>query len=304
MIGYLNLTTIIDRIIADPLYGASTFGDIKELMTKMIEMCSYEKILFTKTSVLVSNEVFVSMAAFKRLSCKSYSVLTDFCNMCSRSLDMNSDTTSLTNSTSYNDETGDITKTNVCIFYCGHSFHQSCIESRTCPICNVSTNNNGQSNILSPKISRLKQKMKNKKLSPNSMDILDFDEANRAKSSKTFERINSNSSVSSLSNSLNQEKFSPSAKSLNEDEKSIERELNQAENNIITRAPFISSLTREQISTLKSIRKRNQSLFKVNLDRDFNYSNQQQYDVFNTNLEKQSKLNLAPANLKKFLNSF
>jgi hypothetical protein len=29
MVGYLNLTTIIDRMICDPLYGASNFGDIK-----------------------------------------------------------------------------------------------------------------------------------------------------------------------------------------------------------------------------------------------------------------------------------
>lgn len=29
MVGYLSLVTIIDRIICDPLYGASNFGDIK-----------------------------------------------------------------------------------------------------------------------------------------------------------------------------------------------------------------------------------------------------------------------------------
>lgn len=29
MVGYLSLTTIIDRMICDPLYGASNFGDIK-----------------------------------------------------------------------------------------------------------------------------------------------------------------------------------------------------------------------------------------------------------------------------------
>lgn len=29
MVGYLNLITIIDRMICDPLYGASNFGDIK-----------------------------------------------------------------------------------------------------------------------------------------------------------------------------------------------------------------------------------------------------------------------------------
>jgi hypothetical protein len=50
MVGYLNLTTIIDKIICDPLYGASNFGDIKDLMCKMLEMCSYEQTLLTKCS--------------------------------------------------------------------------------------------------------------------------------------------------------------------------------------------------------------------------------------------------------------
>ena len=50
MVGCLNLTTIIDRIVCDPLYGASNFGDIKDLMCKMLEMCSYEQTLLTKCS--------------------------------------------------------------------------------------------------------------------------------------------------------------------------------------------------------------------------------------------------------------
>ena len=50
MVGYLNLTTIIDRIVCDPVYGASNFGDIKDLMCKMLEMCSYEQTLLTKCS--------------------------------------------------------------------------------------------------------------------------------------------------------------------------------------------------------------------------------------------------------------
>jgi hypothetical protein len=32
------------------LYGASNFGDIKDLMSKMLEMCSYEQILLEKCS--------------------------------------------------------------------------------------------------------------------------------------------------------------------------------------------------------------------------------------------------------------
>jgi hypothetical protein len=95
MVGYLNLTTIIDRIICDPLYGPSNLGDIKDLMVKMLEMCSYEHTLLTKTSSLVSKDVYYKMLNFKRLCGKSFSSFTDYCLYCTRPLDLEQENVSI-----------------------------------------------------------------------------------------------------------------------------------------------------------------------------------------------------------------
>lgn len=129
MVGYLNLTTIIDRMICDPLYGASNFGDIKELMMKMLEMCSYEQTLLIKTANLVSKDVYSKMVLFKKYSCRSFSTFSNFCQYCSRSLDLMDKDTQM----------------EVTIYQCSHSFHQSCLEMiqsnhSACPVCNSSSN--------------------------------------------------------------------------------------------------------------------------------------------------------------------
>lgn len=228
MVGYVNLTTIIDRMVCDPLYGASNFGDIKHLMIKMMEICAYEQILLDKTNDLVSYDVYTKMAALKNISSKSFSSISNYCQSCSKRLD----------SDSQNQE--------VLIFQCGHSFHQLCIDSANiCCICNSIS-----SGI---KISRSK-----KKEIVYTDTRVDF-----------FLDDGANSSNPSTSKSVNDE---------------------QTES--VTDG-YLNNLGNEHINALKSLRSRNSSIFKIkkpNGSKDFS-----------TNLERNSQLALAPANLINFI---
>lgn len=150
--GYLNLTTIIDRIVCDPMYGASNFGDIKDLMIKMIEMCSYEQVLLTKTASLVCHDVYSKLLIYKKYSSRSFSSLINFCHFCMKPFEPTSNKSikSLTDSvkspdTSKNEaipvfDQGD---PSISIYHCGHSFHEACLEINetlnrdSCPICSL-----------------------------------------------------------------------------------------------------------------------------------------------------------------------
>ena len=131
MVGYLNLTTIINRIVCDPLYGASNFGDIKYLVSKMLEMCSYEQILLTKTASLVSSDVSSKMLAYKRYASGSFSSLSNYCQYCSKPLDSALEsgvTAAAAAADSKTVETNNDLSSSVSIHHCGHSFHLLCLE--------------------------------------------------------------------------------------------------------------------------------------------------------------------------------
>lgn len=228
MVGYVNLTTIIDRMICDPLYGASNFGDIKHLMLKMMEICAYEQILLDKTNDLVSYDVYTKMAALKNISSKSYSSISNYCQGCSKQLDSNAQSQQ------------------VLIFQCGHSFHQFCLLSADiCSVCNSI-----DSGI---KINRSKKK--EIVYADTRVDFFLDDGAN-----------SSNPSTS---------------KSVNEDQTECVAE------------GYLTNLGDEQINALKALRTRNSSIFKIKKSNGF--------QDFSTNLERNSQLALAPANLINFL---
>ncbi len=328
MVGYLSLTTIIDRIIGDPLYGASKFGDIKELMIKMLEMCSYEQILLTKTSSLVSRDVYANMLVYKRISCKSYSLFSVFCQYCSRPLDLSTKAAadSLSTNSAYsntsnmsqphfkgNNNTVNAispspnssnlealdSKMSITMYQCGHSFHLSCLEimqtvpTAPCPTCiPIST-----LQMSAPeKTAKLKQKIKknnqnNRMSNGGGNKIIEFDDEmsgfGGGGSEASTSKMRPNASSSSLATD---NKLSSGKDSLNEDEFSPSKNPNK------------STLTNQQISALKSIRNRNMSLFRVNSNNmQQTASDSLKSSGFNTNLERQGKLSLAPANLVKFI---
>ncbi|RNA12188.1 vacuolar sorting-associated 8 -like protein [Brachionus plicatilis] len=228
MVGYVNLTIIIDRMICDPLYGASNFGDIKPLMLKMMEICAYEQILLDKTNDLVSHDVYCKMAAFTSVTSKSFSSLSNYCQSCSKQLDSDTDSQQ------------------VHIFHCGHSFHQMCLDlTDACSICHSTSNG--------VKISRSKKKER-----VYAESRVDF-----------FMDDNSNSPTPSTSKAIGEEKAE-----------------------CVSDGHFLN-LGDEQINALRSLRSRNASIFKIKTTNGV-------VEV-GTNLERNSQLALAPANLINFI---
>jgi len=277
MVGYLNLTTIIDRIVSDPLYGASNFGDIKYLVCKMLEMCSYEQILLTKTASLVSGDVYSKLQTYKRYACKSFSSFANFCQYCSKPLDLLSSSNNNNNNNNTNNDKSNenLDSDFILIFHCGHSFHQICLEimqiqknNTICPICNSSSSSSNA--IISNNNKQQQQQGKYKK------------------------KIDLNSVKPSTSAGISSDYY-------------LEEEIDEEQHNSISNLTKSNgntgsfNFTDNQIDALKSIRKRNLSQFKINDAFNQNYNNNNtNYRSLNTMLEKNGKLQLAPANLVKY----
>jgi hypothetical protein len=357
MVGYLSLTTIIDRIMGDPLYGAANFGDIRELMVKMLDMCAYERTLLTKTASLVSQDVYANMLVYKRISCRSYSLFSQFCTYCSRPLDpttkaATADTLSVTSGVSSNfsnmsplnqqNSNGVITSPSlvnpeqqagggldnrvaITIYQCGHSFHVSCLDilqttaTAPCPVCNPVSAVNQLT--VPDKAAKLKQRIKKNNSRTMNQQMRgasgndDLDEIERRQEEElngeqatTSGRMKSNhASSSSLGGAEGSflKLSSPTSKDNLNDEDLLSPSGGAGGNNNGSKSK--STLTSQQVSALKSIRTRNMTLFKVNTPDKANtgsFSSSSSAAAsrgFNTNLERQSKLQLAPANLVKFI---
>ncbi len=265
MVGYLNLTTIIDRIVCDPMYGASNFGDIKYLVSKMLEMCSYEQILLAKTASLVSSDVYSKMLTYKRYASGSFSSLSNYCQYCSKPLDSALESSADSKIAEINNDLS----SSVSIHHCGHSFHLICLEmmpnqkNTGCPICTSSSSSNAINTNLTnsnmPKTTKSKRKYKQTDYNENISVLNDVQPSTSTNVSPT------QAASAAIAHEMNHNQF---------------------------------TFTENQIDALKSIRTRNLSQFKIN---DV-YSSQMsgKNKSVNTMLEKNSKLNLAPANLANF----
>lgn len=274
MMGYLNLTTIIDRIICDPMYGASNFGDIRDLMIKMLDVCAYEQILLTKTANLVSQDVYSKMAVYKRYAGRSVAAKSNYCHLCSKRLEPTSlRDASLKSDASMVDPlpldlsnqqvsfevkaeaaSSDIS---VCIFHCGHSFHDSCLEINGssagltisgCPVCNlkgIAKAKKQQTNLPSPKT--------------------------------TSSPIKSPTRAQLAENGKNQSESQSQPSFYNRD----------------------INFSARQLSALKSIRSRKGCSFILNGQQQATISHSSLQQA--SNIQRQSKLKLAPANLCKFI---
>ncbi len=280
MMGYLSLTIIIDRIICDPIYGASNYGDIRDLMTKMLEMCTYEQILLTKTASLVSSDVYAKLLAYKKLSCKSFAAHDNYCHVCTKPLQPpNLDTVSISNmsigeqpisildssrssentgNTSFeNKQTDGLNEVGVVIFQCSHTFHENCFETNhrncvSCPVCNQ------QSTSINGVVSR--SCLPKSTSSPKKVSELKLTEVLSSRSGVGFD---------------------------------IEKPLPSYFNKNIV-------FTDRQQAALKSIRSRNTK--QTNAWDKYKVGGGESVYAPELDIEKKSKLKLAPANLSKFIN--
>ncbi len=313
MMGYLSFSTIIDRIVCDPIYGATNFGDIKELMQKMLENCTYEQVLLNTVASLVSDDVHSKMLKYKKYSAKSFAALSTYCNYCSKlfdkedQLDIDESNSESNKFISRKKNNQNLSKTNdnnnillsesldkcrtnnklnedfeqldnanktaninnICIYHCGHSFHESCLSviqrdavTIKCPLCSSNFNFGKFKSNEANNLNNKKSNNTNKKYRKNSMN----DEKNAELSSSPTSSLASNSSTTT----------SPKAIHSNN----------------------LNLLTAKQINALKSIRTRlnyDSNLILNGTSKSLSNTDKK------TNIEKFCKLKLAPANLSKFI---
>ncbi len=254
------------------------------------------------------------MSLYKRISSKSFASFTNFCQYCSKPLDENVkfDNSSLYVSSSNinvsdnqnsspnaqidsklsaeniiktGKSTGSHLDGEVSIFHCGHSFHAICISASSttvCPLCNLSSFGLQSKGIKSPRT-----------LNPDTAN-----NKNLAKKLKHQQHRKQQASLGSIDTNLNDLSTSPTkdSKTFNESNSSI------SPDNLDLNQSKINSLSENQLKALKSIRTRKQ----LNFTSTGSAQSQVFYDSMksnsvNTMLEKQSKLQLAPANLSKFI---
>ena len=272
---------------------------------------------------MVSSDVYEKMSSYKRISSKSFSSFTNFCQYCSKPLDESAkfENSSLYISTSNTNSVGSNNSPNsfidsklsaenggskpnkiensqlngeVSIFHCGHSFHHICLDlletSKTsmCPLCNSSSFGFQSKGLKSPK-------------NPNTDTV---GNKNLAKKLKQKQHQKQQSSLGSIDVNINDLSTSPtkdSNKTLNESSSSTSSDhWDSSQSKSI-------SLSENQLKALKSIRTRKQLNF-VSANKLAGSAQSQLFfdstnnnNTVNTMLERQSKLQLAPANLSKFI---
>ena len=276
---------------------------------------------------LVSSDVYEKMSLYKKISSRSFSSFTNFCQYCSKSLDMSlkgenfSQYSSVSNSASHsnalidpksnmeNTATGknnsDPTlNSEISIFHCGHSFHISCLEimesghDSMCPICNSSSSSTPK--IFKSPPSKAKTNAKNLK---NSSLVKQIKHKQHQKQQASLGSIDlSEINLNDLSMSPPKSKYSPDDSARSSESppppSTSTSETSQSGRN------YNFSLSESQIKALKSIRTRSSNMspfLNISANQSQTYVSNNKYNSMNTMLEKQSKLQLAPANLSKFI---
>lgn len=126
MIGYIDLLSLLQRIIRDPLYSGENgkLCDIKELMMGMLDTYNYQETVLQTTNSLLLTELHTELQHLRHESNKALTNRTLICSVCLKSLTLGTD---------------------VIVLKCAHSFHQRCAnvdsDSAKCVICYSSAKN-------------------------------------------------------------------------------------------------------------------------------------------------------------------
>jgi len=82
---HISLAAVLQRIVACESGGvASHFGDVRDLLTGVLEACSYEHTLLSTCARLVAGDLHCAMDSLTRASRRATSLETDSCQVCGR----------------------------------------------------------------------------------------------------------------------------------------------------------------------------------------------------------------------------
>ncbi len=189
----------------------------------------------------------------------------------------------------------------VCLFHCGHSFHKPCLDifqakndhSRRCPLCTSGDLTTKQSTTASNKSFLNKNPnttVKNSRQNKNNI-IKNSNEMSNGDPVEMIRQMNLEDSQIEINS-----KLSPIS--------SVKQTKNNSEN-MAFNGSFNLQLSDAQIAALKSIRSRNQSSVKFMMSGSLNNSNMSYDDPSNGSMvQKRSQLQLAPANIVKYVWAF
>ena len=140
MMTHVPLPAVLQRIIANEGGVAGHFGDVRDLLSGVLDACGYERTLLGTCARLVNQDLHCAIASLTRASRRATAPLTDSCLMCGRVVIGASVATSR--------HSHDL----IC-FHCGHLVHRACLltcavtspvaggsERRwKCPVCSQSS---------------------------------------------------------------------------------------------------------------------------------------------------------------------
>jgi len=121
MMSHVALPAVLQRIVANEGGVAGHFGDVRDLLTGVLDACSYERTLLGTCARLVNHDLHCAIAAMTRASRRATSLRSDACVVCGRA--------ALGASAAVARHSDDL----VC-FRCGHLLHRICLlDTATSP---------------------------------------------------------------------------------------------------------------------------------------------------------------------------
>jgi hypothetical protein len=139
MMGHVSLPTIVEIILKDPAYSKATFTEIKDLVSGMLETCTYEEFMVNLVKRITESDVHERLATKLKCTKKGFAPRNKICPVCH------------TNFTTEQCLSAEDSK--VLVFHCGHSFHNDCCSDqavKACSLCQVQGKSEGpfQENVI------------------------------------------------------------------------------------------------------------------------------------------------------------
>uniref|UniRef100_UPI00358DF74C vacuolar protein sorting-associated protein 8 homolog isoform X2 n=1 Tax=Myxine glutinosa TaxID=7769 RepID=UPI00358DF74C len=112
MAGFIAIPSILLRLLQDPAYSTSKFGEVKDLMLTMLETFNYEKTLLSTTTDLIRHDLHWALSQLRGTAARGLHPRGEACCLCGQAFRHR------------HRPTGD---RKLIVFGCGHGYHADCL---------------------------------------------------------------------------------------------------------------------------------------------------------------------------------